>query len=199
MPRPSLIRSEQPAPLQAVVAADRPFAGTDSAAGSLSHPERYLDDYHRHYPEASRDDLYFRLTRSIVIAGRRWRKLANGRIKAIGQTMARWETLFLVAFSRDALTQRELAQMISIEGPTMVRMLDLLAQEGLIERRQSEGDRRVTTNTITPAGERVVSDIKAVTDALRIELLRDIDPADLEVCLGVLTRIIQRLDKLNLT
>jgi MarR family transcriptional regulator for hemolysin len=172
-------------------------SGIDAAADSLDEPERYLADFHRHYPAQSEREIQFRLTRAIVLAARRWRKLADKRIKAIGQSMARWETLFLVAFSGDELTQRELARLISIEGPTMVRMLDLLAQEGLIARSQSESDRRMTTNSVTPAGAAVVEEIKAVTDGLRTQVLQDIDPAEMEICQRVLGKIISRLDELR--
>jgi MarR family transcriptional regulator for hemolysin len=180
-----------------VGAAARRRSGIDAAANSLDEPELYLAEFHRHYPVATEREIQFRLTRAIVLAARRWRKLADKRIKAIGQSMARWETLFLVAFSSDELTQRELARLISIEGPTMVRMLDLLAQEGLIARQQSESDRRMTTNSVTPAGAAVVEQIKAVTDGLRAQVLRDIDPAEIEVCQRVLGKIIARLDELR--
>src|SRR5665213_2112122 len=101
----------------------------------LSALDERLSEYHRLYAGADGDDLNYRVTRDIVVAGRRWRKLANDRIRPIGHTMARWETLFLVAFSDHALTQGELARLISGEGPTLVRMLDVLAKEGLIERK----------------------------------------------------------------
>jgi len=146
---------------------------------------------------SAEDDLYYRTTRDVVVAGRRWRKLANDRIKAAGQTMARWETLFLVAFSDHALTQSELAPLIGIEGPTLVRMLDLLAQEGLIERRRSTTDRRMTTNSITPAGRMVIDQIMTITNSLRAEVMQDIDPAELETTVRVLARIIDRLDEIR--
>ncbi|MEI9889898.1 MAG: MarR family transcriptional regulator [Caulobacteraceae bacterium] len=111
--------------------------------------------------------------------------------------MARWETLFLVAFSDHALTQGELAKLISVEGPTLVRMLDVLAKEGLIERKQSEIDRRVTTNAITPAGRQAIDDIMSVTNALRAEVLMGIDPADLKIAVKVLGQIIERIDEMR--
>jgi len=142
-------------------------------------------------------DIYYRTTRAIVVAARRWRKLANERVKAVGQTMARWETLFLVGFSGEELTQSELARLISVEGPTMVRMLDVLAREELIERRQSDSDRRVTVNRITPRGTQVIGDIMEITNSLRAELLQDIDPAQLAVTINVLERILLRLDEMR--
>lgn len=160
----------------------------------LNALDERLAEYHRVHAEGGDDDLRYRVTRDIVVAGRRWRKLANERIRPTGHTMARWETLFLVAFSDHALTQGELARLISIEGPTLVRMLEVLAKEGLIERKQSEIDRRVTTNAITPKGREAIDQIMGVTNALRSEVLQGIDPAELKVTLKVLGQIIERID-----
>ena len=163
----------------------------------IENAERHLINYHSLFAEGTDDDVYFRATRAIVVAARRWRKVANDRVKVVGQTMARWETLFLVAFSGDELTQGELARLISVEGPTMVRMLDLLAKDGLIERRQSETDRRVTTNRITPKGTEVIREITGVTNALRADLLKDIDPERLAITVETLSQILLRLDELR--
>jgi MarR family transcriptional regulator for hemolysin len=159
--------------------------------------ERHLVGYHKHFRKGTADDTYFRVTRALVVAARRWRKVANERVKELGQTMARWETLFLVAYSDDELTQSELARLISVEGPTMVRMLDVLAKDGLIERRQSDTDRRMTTNRITPKGELVIDEIMAMTNLLRADLLRDIDPDKLTVFLEVLSRLLLKLDEMR--
>ena len=164
---------------------------------SVPDSDRHLISYHRHFVAGSENDTFYRATRAIVVAARRWRKIANDRVKAIGQTMARWETLFLVGFSGEELTQTELARLISVEGPTMVRMLDVLARDGLIERKQSETDRRVTTNRITPDGTKVIGDIMGITNELRRELLSDIDPERLEVCIDVLSQVLRRLDQMR--
>ena len=164
---------------------------------SVPDSDRHLISYHRHFIAGSENDTFYRATRAIVVAARRWRKIANDRVKAIGQTMARWETLFLVGFSGEELTQTELARLISVEGPTMVRMLDVLARDGLIERKQSETDRRVTTNRITPDGTKVIGDIMGITNDLRRELLSDIDPQRLEVCIDVLSQVLRRLDQMR--
>lgn len=171
----------------------------DRIAGSEAPEadERHLLNYRTHFPEASGDYDNFRMTRSIVTAARRWRKVANDRVKPLGQTMARWETLFLVAFTESEVTQGELARLISVEGPTMVRMLDVLARDGLIERRQSETDARVTTNRITPAGRAVIAEIMGVTNQLRGEVLGDIDRDDLKTALKVLNQILHKLDGLR--
>ena len=169
-------------------------AHDDSEEARLSALDERLAKYHRLYAGSDVDDLYYRATRDIVVAGRRWRKLANERIRPTGHTMARWETLFLVAFSDHALTQGELARLLNVEGPTLVRMLDVLSKEGLIERRQSEIDRRVTTNAITAQGRQAIDDIMSVTNALRAEVLQGIDHGELRVMMKVLAQIIERID-----
>lgn len=163
----------------------------------MADASRHLISYHRQFGDGSVNDTYFNATRSIVVAARRWRKLANERVKTIGQTMARWETLFLVAFSGEELTQSELARLISVEGPTMVRMLDVLARDGLIERSQSEHDRRVTINRITPAGLDVIAQIMGIVNALRSEMLNEIEPERLDICIDVLNQILGKLDQMR--
>jgi DNA-binding MarR family transcriptional regulator len=167
----------------------------DGEEARLSALDERLAKYHRLHSGSDVEDLYYRATRDIVVAGRRWRKLANERIRPTGHTMARWETLFLVAFSEHALTQGELARLLNVEGPTLVRMLDVLSKEGLIERKQSEIDRRVTTNAITPKGRQAIDDIMGVTNALRMDVLRGLDPGELATCLKVLGQIIERIDE----
>lgn len=160
-------------------------------------PEVSLQRYYATYESDSHAGEHFRLTRALVTAARRWRKIANERVRTIGQSMARWETLFLVAFSGHQLSVSELANLVGIEGPTMVRMLQLLEQDGLITREQSEVDRRVTINTITPTGEQVIEDVKAITGKLREEVLHDIDPEELAITQRVLSQMILRLDELR--
>ena len=170
----------------------KPFGGT-----TPEEADRHLINYHSAFGDAGMHDRSFRLTRSIVVAARRWRKIANDRIRPLRQTMSRWETLFLVAFSEDGLTQTELARLISVQGPTMVRMLDQLSGEGLINRYQSASDARVTTNEITPAGMAAVREIMDTTNQLRAEVLEGIDPEKLDICLEVLGQVLRRLNEMR--
>nr|WP_260395057.1 MarR family transcriptional regulator [Sphingobium lignivorans] len=111
--------------------------------------------------------------------------------------MARWETLYLMASSEEEISQGELARVVGVEGPTMVSMLNSLARDELIDRYQSKIDRRITHNRITEKGIQVAQNIMAITNKLRSEVLRDIDPAKLAVTLEVLEQIHFRLDELS--
>ena len=162
----------------------------------IDRAARHLSNFYADVEPNARDLSFFRTTRAIVVAARRWRKLANDRIRAVGQSMARWETMYLLACSDDALNQTALAKLLGVEGPTMVRMPDVLEKDGLITRQQSKTDRRVTNNEITEKGREATRDIMAITNELREELLRDIDPAKLAITLEVLEQIHAKLDDL---
>lgn len=153
----------------------------------------YAVKYGQHFTEEIDDLSLFSATRAIVVAARTWRKTANERIMPLGQTMARWETLYHVAVTDEEISQRDLARLVGVEGPTMARMLDRLARDGLIKRSQSANDRRVTYNRITAEGYATVKRIMAVTNEVRGDVLREIDPARLAICVEVLDEIIERL------
>lgn len=191
-------RGPKPAAKPARARQPRDLEGLMYGGFSFDLSEKHLRNYHRFGGGTEDDDdEYFRITRALVVAARRWRKLANDRIKALGQTMARWETLYLVAYSDAELNQTELARLIGVEGPTMIRMLDSLAREGLIERQQSHEDLRVTINRITDKGRQVITEIMGVTNALRREVLEGVDLEELKIANRVLSGILRRLEQLT--
>src|SRR5688572_23418113 len=188
-PKPAAAPSAPPAPA--------PVEGLMYGGFSVDHSEQHLSNYHRFDPDSEADDLYFRLTRALVVAARRWRKVANDRVRPLEQTMAQWETLYLVAYSGEELNQSQLSRLLGVHGPTMLRMLDALARRGLIERQQSHHDLRVTINRITPRGREVISRIMGLTNALRREVLADIDPSELRITGKVLAQMLRALDRVD--
>ena len=164
---------------------------------SFEHSDQHLSNYHRLNPDNEADDLYFRLTRALVVATRRWRKVANDRLKPLEQTMTQWEALYLVAYSGEELNQSQLSRLLGVHGPTMLRMLDSLARRGLIERQQSHEDLRVTINRITPKGRAVITRIMGLTNELRRNVLDGIDPQELSTAVKVLAQMLRSLDRID--
>jgi MarR family transcriptional regulator for hemolysin len=89
----------------------------------------------------------------------------------------------------DGVVQKQLAEWIGIEGPTLVRTLDRMAEDGWIERRESESDRRAKTVHLTQQSTAIIKQINQVAAQLRSELLADIDADELETCMRVLQKI----------
>src|SRR3546814_18909234 len=76
-----------------------------------------------------------------------------------------------------AATQRELAEAVGVRGPTLVRTLDRLEAEGLIERRTEAADRRTQSVNLRAEAAPVLERIEAPAAAVRAEIFSDISHA----------------------
>jgi len=146
-------------------------------------------------PENPAPDLNVFLTRKIMRFARRWRAIANEHLSRIGHTQARWEALYWIAVSQGGATQRELAECVGIEEPTLVRMLHRLEQEGLVERRASQADRRTKTIVLTKAAEPHLKNMSGVIDKLRLDVLRNLKEEEIRQAVDVLDRMLERLER----
>jgi MarR family transcriptional regulator, transcriptional regulator for hemolysin len=126
---------------------------------------------------------------------RRWRTRLDERLRVTGLTQARWSTLLHLLRGGSCITQRELAERVGIEGPTLVRLLDALETQGLIERLPVEGDRRAKHIRLTEAAQPLLSEIDRIAGDLRRAIFADLHKDDLKTCLTVLRSIGDRLER----
>lgn len=126
---------------------------------------------------------------------RRWRTRLDERLKHTGLTQARWIVLLQLS-QAGAMSQRELADRVGVEGPTLVRVLDKLEGQGLVERRADDGDRRAKQIHLTEAATPVLGEISRISTQLRQELLADIAGEELTRTMQVLKVIADRLEKM---
>ncbi|RBW52019.1 MarR family transcriptional regulator [Marinobacter sp. F3R11] len=126
---------------------------------------------------------------------RRWRKLLDERLKDLGVTQARWTTMVYLKEGGEGLTQRELASLMAIENPTLVRLLDSLEQQKLIERRACPNDRRARRLHLTDPGREFMEVLTARANALRDEMLDGISPEEIENALKVFHKILDNAEK----
>jgi len=127
---------------------------------------------------------------------RKWRTLFDARVKTQGLTLARARTL-LHLMDQDGLTQKDLADQLGIENATMVRLLDGLERQGMVERRVVEGDRRAKQVTLSAAARRQAEEIRNHAYAIRDEALAGVAAKDLEVAIRVLRQISARLESMK--
>ena len=90
-----------------------------------------------------------------------------------------------------------LAEEMGIEGPSLVRLIDLLQAEGLVERREDPTDRRAKTLHLTATGEAKVAETNRVLSRVRADLLKDIAADDLAATFDALQRIEQRANRIG--
>lgn len=125
---------------------------------------------------------------------RRWKCRLDDRLKFTGLTQARWHALLALSKAGEPITQRDLAERIGVEPSTMVRHLDALAAQGLLERVSAPGDRRANLVRLTATAAPLIGQMTDIANALRRELVADIPVADLETTVRVLNIVAERLD-----
>ena len=126
---------------------------------------------------------------------RRWSKLLDERLKDLGVTQARWTTMVYLQQGGEGLTQRELARLMAIENPTLVRLLDSLEQQGLIERRPCPNDRRARRLHLTKDGTEFMNVLTERAARLREEMLEGISDRDIEGAVKVFHRILENAER----
>lgn len=120
-----------------------------------------------------------------------WRAKLDERLRPLGLSQSRWMVLLLLSKRGDGIVQKALAEWLGIEGPTLVRILDRMTEDGWIERRESLTDRRAKTVHLTGQSRAIIAQINKVAAKLRNELLANIPQADLDTCMRVLQQIKQ--------
>ncbi len=120
-----------------------------------------------------------------------WRTALDRRLRPLGLSRATW---MLLAWVRklDAPSQTVLADRLGLEGASVVRLVDRLEREGLVERRPG-ADRRVKTIHLTGKGEALSAEIHRVAAAMRREVFAGIGERDLDVARSVLQRLHDRV------
>jgi MarR family transcriptional regulator for hemolysin len=141
--------------------------------------------------QAKHIDFGFRVAR----IARRLRQAVDAELHAFGLTEATWRPLVYVRRLGDGVRQKELATALSIEGPSLVRLLDNLERRGLIERREDENDRRARGIHLTRAGRDLAVRAAKVGGEIQGRLLANVPAAELEACQRVLASIERELEE----
>jgi len=130
---------------------------------------------------------------AISIVARRWRTRLDERLKPLDMSIARWGALYWLGQAGDGVSQAALAEMAGVEPPTLVRVIDQLEAQGLVERRVNPSDRRVNLLHLSPAARPLVAEIEAEAERLRLELLEGVSYADYQTALAVIEKLRERL------
>jgi MarR family transcriptional regulator for hemolysin len=93
----------------------------------------------------------------------------------------------------DGVRQNVLADELGVEGPSLVRLLDKLVKDGLVERWEDPSDRRAKTVHLTQAGRAHSERASEALDAFRANLLEGVSTADIQACLRVFEQMETRL------
>jgi DNA-binding MarR family transcriptional regulator len=118
------------------------------------------------------DNLAFQLSD----VGRLLRRRFDERARAIGVTRPQWRTLVTLA-RHEGATQGMLAELLEVEPITLCRMVDRLAEAGLVERRRDPADRRAWNIFLTERAHPLLVRLRTVADGLLDTALAGFDEA----------------------
>lgn len=133
---------------------------------------------------------------SLHLAAHGWRIALDRRLRPLGYSRSRWMVLLHVSL-KDGISHRDLAERLGIEAPTLVRLVDRMEAEGLLNRRPCETDRRVKQLHLSPAGLKEVERIRAIALEVRREVLSGMDMAELSTALKILKNIRVKLEGIS--
>src|ERR1044072_2469339 len=112
------------------------------------------------------DQMASEFLEALTKVSRKVRTVFNQRVTAHGFTYPRARTLFRL-IRKQNMTQTELACELEMGQANMVRLLDRMEENGLIERRQDPNDRRVKLICLTPHGQEQALVVRALADEVR--------------------------------
>jgi|SRR5450756_382677 len=118
-----------------------------------------------------------------------WRRRADQALAAHGLSEATAHPLLILSRGGKRVRQGVLADELGIEGPSLVRLIDLLAAEGLVQRQEDPTDRRAKMLQITALGEAKTEEIIRVLRRVRSELFKGVSGDELATTFDVLRRI----------
>jgi MarR family transcriptional regulator, transcriptional regulator for hemolysin len=132
----------------------------------------------------------------LMYLGRRWRQAVDTELESYGLSHATWRPLLKLACAGEPLRQHELADLLQVGHPELVRLIDSLERKHLVVRHEASDDRRVKWIQLTPSGRRLADQVEALIAAFERRILRGISLADRARCRDVFARIEERLDAL---
>lgn len=124
----------------------------------------------------------------IIETSRLLRNLVEQRLKPYGMTRAQYATLSKLE-RQDGLAQHELAESLEVQPIAMVRLVDQLSADHLVERRIDPADRRCNRLFLTDAGHARLNDLADFKSSLGAELFEDISEEAIRQVLATLGQL----------
>lgn len=129
------------------------------------------------------DHQRFLLSSGLILAGRQWQKVVDNALAGQGISNAMTTPLLMIGRSGGGIRQVELAQLIGVEGPSLVRILDKLAAAGLVRRECDANDRRANLLWLTEQGQALLKQLETQLAALRKQTFGELSPQEMDTIL----------------
>jgi MarR family transcriptional regulator for hemolysin len=110
----------------------------------------------------------------------------------IGGSVTEFVLLFHIESALDpGLSQTEVARFSDMGGPALVRHLDRLERDGLVQRTRDAADRRIMRVTLTDTGRARLADLKVVIERIDEQVRAVLSHQEAKVLQGALDKVFQ--------
>lgn len=121
------------------------------------------------------------------------RRRFDERARGLGVTRPQWRTLLILS-RHEGINQGGLAELLEIEPITLCRMIDRLAEAGLVERRPDPRDRRAWRIHLTEGARPILDELRHLGDGLMEEAMTGLSPAERESLTRALEAVRENLN-----
>ena len=125
-----------------------------------------------------------------------WRNAIDRRLRPLGISRSNWRILAMLNLHGE-LNQGRLAELLAVEGPTVVRLIDKLERDGLVERVLDPSDRRVRNIRLTPAGKKSMKPIQDIIEQFRVDVFAQVGDKNLEQAIRFLNAVRAAVGEMN--
>jgi MarR family transcriptional regulator for hemolysin len=131
----------------------------------------------------------------VTRVARYWRRSVDQALAECGLSQA--TALPLLTLSRRGADARQgvIAEELGLEGPSLVRIVEMLVAEELVVRREDPSDRRARLLTLTPKGRARVEEIEAAVERVRAPILAGLDDGEFAATMRILETIERSLTR----
>ncbi|GAA3765049.1 MarR family transcriptional regulator [Microbacterium kribbense] len=112
--------------------------------------------------EASELEALFPVSYAIYAMARTHRAIAAAQLSRLGLFPNQEIMLIQLAAAPDGLSQKVLVDALKVSHPTVAKTVARLEKTGLVRRRASDEDKRISVVSLTAAGRRLHDDVIAV-------------------------------------
>ena len=110
----------------------------------------------------------------------------------IGITLTQSKVIFAL-YLNSGLTQKELADRIGIESPTLVPIIDEMEEAGYVQRKSDTEDRRVKRVYTTPKTDSLWDSMMECAMHIRKIYMKDVSEQEIKSALGIIKTITDNL------
>ena len=110
----------------------------------------------------------------------------------VGVTVGQWKVMVML-INQDGLTQKEIAERLELEGPTIIPIIDKMEKDDLVVRKVDPSDRRNNKIYRTEKANELWNEMLKCATKVRQVSLKDIPEVNVDITKKVLEHIYQNL------